>query len=328
VYFFDSFLFNIFTLYTNTKHMKKILLSIAVVAAAYQVNAQTQPPNAGMETWASTFGEPQEPTGWVTANAFASPLISASNPTSATQYTPSYAGTYAAKIATVKLTTNPAYPAVADTIGVLVLGSVKTTAPYLLSGIPYIQKPISLSFESMYTPVGGDAASAVVELTKWNTATTPASRIVIAKSAAIIAPSATYMANSITLTYLDQVTIPDTLQIIFSASSSRAGARPGSALVIDAVALSGINGIQEYKNTVQFSTYPNPAASELNLVTDSKKVDAISIMDITGKQIELVKITADRTQLNTAEYVSGIYIYAASNNKGEIVARGKFNVVK
>jgi hypothetical protein len=51
-------------------------------------------------------------------------------------------------------------------------------------------------------------------------------------------------------------------------------------------------------------------------------------MDITGKQIELVKITADRTQLNTAEYVSGIYIYAASNNKGEIVARGKFNVVK
>jgi hypothetical protein len=313
--------------------MKKLILSITVLATAYIVNAQTQPPNAGMETWGATVNEPVEPTSWVSANVLASPLVTFPNPnpnpTSVTQATTApapFAGTYSAKITSVVLTTNPAYPSVPDTAGSLLLGSVKTSAPFLISGTPYTDRPITFTFQSAYTAVGPDAASVFVQLSKWNTAS--ATRTIITQDAAVIAPGAAFSLNTINLTYLNSTTIPDTLQIVFSASATRANARPGSVLLIDGLAFTGINGIKEYQNLVKFSTYPNPANSILNLVTDARRVEKLSIMDITGREIEALKITSDRTVLSTSAYNAGMYIYTALNSQGEIVARGKFNVIR
>jgi hypothetical protein len=316
--------------------MKKLILSVSILAAAYTVNAQTQPPNAGMDTWSSgSLQEPQEPTGWVSANVLASPLLTFPNPNpnptsvTADNSAPApFAGAFSAKIVTVVLTSNPAFPTVADTLGTLMLGSVKTSTPYLLPGVSYTDKPLTFSFQSAYTAVGPDAATVFVQLSKWNTASTPASRTIITQDAAVIAPSSTFMNNSFNLTYLNGTVIPDTLQIIFSASATRANSRAGSTLLIDALAFTGINGIHEYTNSVKFSTYPNPSSAVLNLVTDSKHVDKLSILDITGREIEAVKITADHTMLNTSSYTAGVYIYTAMNSQGEIVARGKFNVIR
>jgi hypothetical protein len=317
--------------------MKKSILTLAAIGVAYILQAQTpaQPPNAGMEQWGSALNEPKEPTSWVSENALASPLLTFPNPnpnpTSVTQDNTApapFAGVYSAKITTVVVTSNPGYPTIPDTVGYLILGSVKTSAPFLIPGAPYTSKPLTFSFESMYSPVGGDASGVSVQLSKWDPTTTPASRIIIATAVSVIAPSSTFTLNNLNLTYLNQTAVPDTLQLSFSSSATRSGARPGSALVLDGLAFTGINGIQEYKNSVSFSAYPNPANSEINLVTSSKEVSLVNVYDITGRQIEALKITSDRTLLNTSSYTTGIYFYSASNNKGEIMARGKFNVVK
>jgi hypothetical protein len=317
--------------------MKKSILTLAALGVACMIQAQTpaQPPNAGMETWGSALNEPKEPTGWVSENALASPVLTFPNPnpnpTSVTQDNTApapFAGLYSAKITTVVVTTNPGYPTIPDTVGYLILGSVKTSPPYLIPGAPYTSKPLTFTFESMYTPVGGDAAGVSVQLSKWDATTTPPSRIVIATAVSVIAPSSVFTLNSLNLTYLNQTAVPDTLQLSFSSSATRSGARPGSELVLDGLAFTGINGIQEYKNAVSFNAYPNPASSEINLVTSSKEVSLVNVYDITGRELEALKITSDHTVLNTASYTTGIYFYSATNSKGEILARGKFNVVK
>ncbi len=316
--------------------MKKLILSMTVFAAVYTINAQTQPPNAGMENWSSSpLNEPKDPTGWVSENVLASALLTFpatnTNPTSVTQdnVAPApFAGSFSAKIVTVVTTTNPGYPSIPDTSGSLFLGSVSTTSPYVFPGLAYTDKPMTFSFQSAYVPSGADVASVSVRLTKWNTATTPASRTTISQDLVVIPASATFMPNSFNLTYLNTTTFPDTLQIMFNACGTRNMAKPGSTLIIDQLAFTGISGIQEYKNNVRFSTYPNPANSILNLVTDSKQVENLSVYDITGRVIETMKITSDRTVLNTSSYTAGIYFYSAVNNQGEIVARGKFNVIR
>jgi hypothetical protein len=315
--------------------MKKILLSITALSTAFLVSAQAPMvvPNGTMEAWSSAIGEPQGPTSWVTANVFAAPAISASNPTSCTQYTPPFSGTFAAQIKTVVLTTNPAYPGIPDTAGVMMLGKVVFTTPYLLAGVPYTDRPNALSFASIYTPVGADSAFVAVSLTKWDAVN--AVRKVIAQNYNDIGPSTGYNFQSISLTYVDMVTIPDTLQLAFYSSFAssgskaiRAKARPGSTLVVDGVTLSGFMGIQEYKNVVSVSSYPNPASTVLNLVTDSRKVDFLNVYDITGQLVDKLAISNDHTLLNTAVYSPGIYIYCAVNRGGETLARGKFNVAR
>jgi len=308
--------------------MKKLILSITALCAVYLSNAQSPAPvpNGGMETWGqnATLNEPQEPTGWVSANVFCSALLGGTaNPVSVTQLTPAFTGSFSAQIKTVHLTTNPAYPSLSDTLGVLVLGAIKPATPYLVSGAPYTSKPLTFSFESMYTPMGTDSAYFTISLTKW----TGTSRTIVTSNAAQILPSATWTSNTVTLNYLNTTTIPDTLIINFTASSYKRGnARPGSVLDLDALAFSGINGIAEYSNNVSFNAYPNPANSILNLVTDARQIESVNVYDITGKSVDAIKITADHTQLNTSAYASGLYFYSAVSKSGEAVARGKFTV--
>ncbi len=309
--------------------MKKILLSLTALCAVILVNAQTQPPNAGFETWGSSLGEPQEPTGWVSENVLASPLLTTPNPnpnpTSVTQYTPAQTGSFSCQVVTKVITYNPAYPALADTMGALILGKVSTSSPYLLAGIAYTDRPNTFSFESMYTPVGSDSAWAYVALTKW----TGSSRSIIASNYSDIPPSATWMPRSFTLNYLSTTVVPDTLQITFYSSSlKRHSMMPGSTLVLDALAFSGYMGVNEYQNIVKFNTYPNPAGSVLNINTDAKKVEMLNVYDITGKVVQTLNITADHTVVNTESFNAGMYFYCATNKAGETLARGKFNVAR
>jgi hypothetical protein len=307
--------------------MKKALLTLTALCAVFTINAQTQPPNAGMEIWGSSIGEPQEPTSWVCENFLASPALTSPNPnpTSVTQYTPAFAGSFSAAIKTVVLSYNPGYPGLPDTMGVLILGKVQGTAPFLLAGIPYTDRPNAFAFETMYTPVLDDTAFVNVQLSKWS----GTSRTIIASNVAYISPSTSFMPQSFTLNYLTMTVVPDTLQIsFFSSKARRHGMRPGSVLVVDGLAFSGFMGISEYKNTVSFAAYPNPANSFLNLTTDSRKVDLVNIYDITGKIVETLPVTVDHTQLNTGNYAPGMYFYCANNKTGETVARGKFQVTR
>ncbi|HXC03615.1 MAG TPA: T9SS type A sorting domain-containing protein [Bacteroidia bacterium] len=312
--------------------MKKLILSMLALGSAAYVNAQTPAavPNGDMENWSSnpTLNEPQEPTGWVSENVFCSPLLHPTDPVSVTKYTTApFLHTASCQIQTVVVPTsgNPAYPTLADTVGTLVLGSVTATAPYLLPGAPYTDKPQTFSYETQYTPASGtDSAYVVVQLTKRVSGV----RTIVAMNAMNIPPSSVWTANSFSLSYINPALTPDSLTIVFTSSYNRKKAAPGSVLLIDALAFTGINGIQEYQNLVHFSTYPNPANSELNLNTEAGKVNLVNITDISGRVIETIHITSDHTVLNTGTYGAGLYLYTALSKEGTVQARGKFNVSK
>lgn len=304
--------------------MKKIALSLIAAGFATCAMAQMQPPNAGMEAWSQVVNEPQDPTGWISANVFY--LFSSTNPTSVVQAgTPdNYQGTYSAKITTVKLASNPAPGTIPDTIGYLLNGSVTFTSPYLHPGSPYTSRPQTLAFASKYMPVGGDSAYVDVILTKW----TGTSRTIISTTHHGILNNPAYVVQNVTLNYQNAVLFPDTMTITFNASGGLTHHHLGSVLYVDALAFSGSNGIEEYANSVGFSVYPNPAVSEITLMTDARKVSVVTISDMAGRVIESLKVTNDRTHVMTDTYSKGMYIYQALNSQGDLVARGKFSVVR
>jgi hypothetical protein len=305
--------------------MKKLLFTLFALGTVAYANAQAQPPNPGMEAWSSVFTEPQDPTNWISANVFY--VYSSTNPTSVFQApTPNnYQGTYSAKITTVKLASNPAPGNIPDTIGYLLNGTVGFSSPYLKPGSPYVSRPQTLTFAAKYTPaVAGDSAYVDVALTKWN----GSSRTTIASNHQGIITSATYIVQNVSINYQSATLFPDTMIITFNSSGGLHNHHLGSALWVDALAFSGTNGIEEYTNAVGFSTFPNPAVSEMTILTEAKKVSFVNVYDMTGRQIEVIKVTGDHTTVNTESYNKGMYIYQAMNSEGAIMARGKFNVVR
>jgi hypothetical protein len=310
--------------------MKKLLLAIYTMGSAALTYAQSpaQIPNSGMENWSSnsTLNEPVEPTGWFSENIFCSPALHPTDPVSVTKYTPAFAGNFSAQIKTVVIPSsgNLNYPTIPDTLGELVLGTVQFSSPYLFPGAAYTSKPMTLSFESMYTPVGSDSAYAVIQLSKWTT-----SRQIISFNTYRIPPSGVFTPNTFNLTYLISTLFPDTINIAFTSSANnRHNARGGSILVIDGLNLTGTVGIEEYQNNVHFSTYPNPANTELNITTDASLVDHMNICDLSGRVIASMHVSADHTVINTSTYPAGMYVFNAISKEGVIQARGKFSVTR
>lgn len=76
--------------------------------------------------------------------------------------------------------------------------------------------------------------------------------------------------------------------------------------------------------------YPNPATSFVNFEFE-KNYDAshtITIFNFIGKKVEDVKVTDQKMNVSLADFYRGIYIYQLRDKQGNIVASGKFQVVK
>lgn len=76
--------------------------------------------------------------------------------------------------------------------------------------------------------------------------------------------------------------------------------------------------------------YPNPATSFINFEFE-KNYDAshtITIFNFIGKKVEDVKVTDQKLNVSLTDFYRGIYIYQLRDKQGNIVASGKFQVVK
>ena len=93
-------------------------------------------------------------------------------------------------------------------------------------------------------------------------------------------------------------------------------------------AYSGIDKAQ-LKNT-DISIYPNPATNELHIVQSgtSNKQLAVSLFDITGKQIISTILFTNTTSINTSSLNEGIYFVRIINVDGAIIKVQKIAVVR
>lgn len=309
--------------------MKKTLLSaVAISAFALTASAQTFIPNSGFESWASTAGEDQQPTSWISYNVFTFSLFetNGANPTSVTQAgsPDNYQGNYSAKITTVSLVSNPSPADVPNTAGVLYTGSVSFTTPYLFPGYASTQRPASLSYYAKYTPVNSDSAYCLVAVTHWNGST----RDTVAVGADYISTAiSAYQMRTVAMVYDPAFanTIPDTISILFSASSPTAP-QVGSALWVDAVAFSGYVGMDENMNNNGVSVYPNPSATitQFDVTTDNAK--QVVVYDMTGREVRRENFNGKVARVNSSELANGSYTYSIISTEQDILARGQFAV--
>jgi len=309
--------------------MKKILLSTAALAAfTLASNAQAFIPNSGFESWGTTAGEDQQPTGWISYNIFTFSLFETSgpNPTSVTQAgTPdNYAGNYSAKITTVSLVSNPDAATIPNTAGVLFTGAVAFTSPYMFPGYASQQRPASMTYYAKYTPVAGDSAFCLVSVTHWN----GSSRDTIAwgydgMTAAISA----YQQRNVAMIYNPSfaTTIPDTISILFSASSPLTP-QAGSALWVDEVAFTGYVGMEDHSQNNGVFVYPNPSSSvtEFDVTTDN--AFQVIVYDMMGREVVRENFNGRVARVNSAELADGSYTYTIIGTENEVQSRGQFGV--
>ncbi|MCD6065377.1 MAG: Secretion system C-terminal sorting domain [Bacteroidetes bacterium] len=315
--------------------MKKQILSIFTILSVSAGIAQTIP-NNGFESWASQFSAPTEPTNYVTENVFASPFVSSSNPTSVTQATgaDACAGTYAAKITTVHITTNPSGGAIPNDVGVAILGGITLIPSFALKpGKPWNTRLYSVDFCYKYTPVGADNGAVVGFLTKWN----GVSRDTIASAYFPLTTTVSaYTQGSASFVYSGSfpgTTLPDTLHCYFLSSANpwvptvTATPEIGSALWIDAATAVGIKGSTKiFGNDVK--SYPNPATSFVMISATSEQAVSVDVFDITGKKIAGGMFDDKKARIETAELSEGLYLYSVKDKNNKVIATGKVNVSK
>jgi hypothetical protein len=313
--------------------MKKLLLSFsAITLFAGLIKAQ---PDFKLETWAQIYPPlvtAEDPQGWASLNVLTSSLTGSMPKTVFKETTAPYEGLASAKIVTDVVPSsvtipNPFSPGhTMDTVGLLGVGTVQPSAPYINFGYAYLGRPASLTFASKYTPMTGDSAFVLAYLTKWNGAT----RDTIASGKyATGATTTSYSVNTITMNYNAGFSSAwaDTMMIFASSSIySHDGAKKGSAFYVDDFNWSGwvsTNDIDGVKNNV--SIYPNPASSDISIKCSVAAI-SVDVMDVTGRKIGNYTMTNNEASVKTSTFAQGIYIYNVIDENNQVINRGKFEV--
>jgi hypothetical protein len=315
--------------------MKKIYIALALLLGINSVNHAQESVfvlNGEMETWGSFIGEPQAPTGWLTANILAA--LDPSSPTSVFQVGGGnqYAGNFSARIETVDLSNNnPLQGMIPDTAGFMILGEINPITQVVNQGYAFTNSPESFEFYAKYSPSGSDYATATAILSRWNTSTN--SQDVIAVADIEINSSVTdYQLFSVNFDYVMPGVTPDTAAVILS-SSSTVNPELGSALTIDNIAFVG-GDIEDTGVSIEdiilankgISFFPNPA-SEIITFQANEHVQSIAIFTIEGKLVTTIGINGNKVnEINVADWNNGIYLFRCMNQNNAVIETGKFVV--
>ncbi|MCC7301056.1 MAG: T9SS type A sorting domain-containing protein [Bacteroidia bacterium] len=308
--------------------MKRILLTSTLLLSAFLLSAQSM--NGGFETWGASAQEPEQPTGWITANLFASPLLTIPNPnpnpTSAFKAgaPDNYMGTWSLRLKTVVLVLNPDSTTIPDTLGACISGSFTMIPSFAMKDrIPFTGRPAILNFAAKYAPNGVDTASVYVQMTKWN----GASRDIIMEVWVPINPSTSYNNYSIPLSSSYQLsTLPDSISIGITASSGYYP-RVNSELHIDNISFSGWVGIDENDDTAPVTVYPNPVTESLTVDASALGTDllALEIYDVNGKLVMNTSLrNISSLTLDVRMLPAGTYSYTVRSTLGIGMGNGKF----
>ena len=315
--------------------MKKIITILSLLGSGVLLS---QIPNNGMETWGTAgFFEPEGPVGYVSANVFASPLVSTLNPVSVTKGTgtDAYSGSFSAKISTVKLVSNPATGTIPDTVGVLMLGTVSlASSPPLKSGTSWTQRLNAVEFYYKYSPVNNDNGAMMAYLTKWNGVTRDTLAIagypITASTSSFTLASSPFNYN----TNFPNNATPDSLHVYFLSS-----ARPwlnsilvpnapqvGSVLWVDEATAIGLNEKTDLFSMV--NVFPNPSSDVVLFRSLNEQAKKVEIVDINGRIISSGLFTNKEYSLTTEKINNGSYIYLVKDKNNNLLSKGKLEIVK
>lgn len=323
--------------------MKKIIFTLIAGLAGYTA-VYAQPPspltNGGLETWIdqTTYEEPQ---GWGTLNIYSS--IVSGFPVTVEKTTDKHSGTYAAKLTTVVSPTPLAPNFPTDSVPGLLFGN-DVLGQGGKFGIPYTDRPDTVSFWYKYLPAGVDSGVVLIQLTK----TVGNTKTIVGQATGFFNVAIpTYTQQNIGMFYPNANTdTPDTLSIIFAssgyalkllsptfASIPLALPKPGSTLFLDDFSLlfnaTGLN--ENNGKKVSINLYPNPANNELTIACTGHQFGDrtldLDFFDMTGRKVSTTKLGSAIERIDVSTMASGVYIYCVKDGQN-VLRTGKISVTK
>lgn len=300
--------------------MKKALIIYFILFSVINTKAQ---PNPGFEDWVNELSY-ETPMEWQTLNFMS--LLSPPNPISAFKVSglDKHSGNYALKLETKYFNNIPQQVEIDDSTGGTYTGKITYSPPSNIQGFSYAGRPEKFEFWAKYTPVGNDTGRTSLLLQKWNGTSTDT----IAFCEMNIPATSEYTLFALNITY-NSTAIPDTAAIGFGSSKNPQTARLGSALFLDDMSFTGWVGISEQNNNRStVDVFPNPAKDKLNIHTRNDEAENVRIIDSSGRIAGLYKLINNEVIINTAIFSTGISFYEIVNKKGNVISKGKFEVIK
>lgn len=319
--------------------MKKLVLTLIAIAGIFTaLKAQDPVANGGFENWNSA-GAYEEPNGWGTINIVSSVVPGA--PVTCEKSTDSHTGQHAIKLTT---TASPA-----DLSQILGVSYQYDTLPGMLfsnsllggsPAFPYTQRPVNASFFVKYSPVNGDSAIILVQLTKY----TGGQTVIVGASTGIIKTAVTNWSYlELPIQYQTNDT-PDSLLVIAMSSAYGLKAlsaqfaslpivapQPGTTLFLDDFSLltTGLN--EQGPAKLNFAVYPNPASTDLTLATTGYQFGnsslKVEMYDMTGRLVKTINVESALQKVNITELSSGMYVYSLKDGQN-VLRTGKLSVTK
>jgi hypothetical protein len=195
-------------------------------------------------------------------------------------------------------------------------------------GYPYTLRPIKLKGYYKYSSQKGDSCAFYVYFTKWNN--TLKKQDSIGGGGFIGMPQSSYTYFEIPIDYASAST-PDTAAIIILASASSTVDQrglPGDTLIIDELSFELATGIDDpVFSDSHVKTYPNPANDRIIFSGLTHEASEISICDIHGKEIFRSQISNTTLEVDTREFINGIYLYTITDHTGK-KETGRFSITK
>ena len=317
---------------TMTKNLR---LFSFIVSTLFMHVISAQVINPGFETWTNNVLVPtaMDPnsgnatTGWWEYNYFNS-SFAGSSPISVTRCTDTvHSGNYSVRLQTRVYTPTSwniykswGIPFIGhdynDTLGILFNGNANVTSQTYVPGIPFSQKITQFKFYYQYKPFGNDTAECRVLLVNQRN---PVAGGRIKTNVATGVSG--WQQATINLTYVSALT-PDTMWVLFSASSLDKNPKAGSILWLDDVSVTLPTGVNELLyNEASIEIFPNPSTGifSVHSTIAGNEEQFIEIYNLLGSQVySTSKSKQTNYSIDLSHYSKGIYYVKL--HKGEKIS--------
>jgi len=278
--------------------MKKIFTLFTFLLCLTILNAQ-EIPNAGFESW-EDFGTYMEPEFWSTPN----PFTSLAGVITVEQSTDAAEGMYSAR-----LETKDVLGGLFQAPGLLTLGNFFVniqTQEYTFGGgieLPYFVESISGKFK--YAGTDGDSASVLAYSFRHPEGEDPDT---VAIGFGFLHDAGEWTEFTFPVIKISPME-PDSFNMLI-LSSGTFDLTAGSVLYIDDLSMSVITNVDELKDDVQVSAYPNPATDRVTFeMTSSSPEREVSLYDVTGRLVITKAFNERKVNLSVADLPQGMYTY-------------------
>jgi len=269
-------------------------------------------PNSAFEGWThNSFPAYDDPNGWNTLNSV-SGLLGAITCYKATAIADIHGGA-----AALKLVTKNVAGQIAN--GIATTGTINTTAQTIGGGIAYTGRPDSIVGYYKYTPVNNDNGFVEFQLLGAGGDTDTVGYVRFKTPSASVA---SYTRFSAPIVYKKTTPVVKSIWII-SSSADATTHYVNSTLFIDDLQLINNTSSVVEKQKPQITVGTNPSLGNLIVRNSLLEKASITIYDITGRIILTQSISNLITSIDVSNYPMGLYIYAVTDEKNNVIKTDK-----